>query len=267
MWAYYYNYYLNAIRDDDEKLQMINNTLTDMNLWKNTIVIFTADHGDMGGTHGGLRGKGPMAYEENSHVPLIIAHPDAAHGVSCQAITSHLDLLPTMIGFTNMHSPVSASLHGHDFSALLRDPSHAGVNTVRSGILFNYVGLSTVDSGYSLKIMVSDFKHEPSFPSLTEINLGKRGFLTFVFDGRYKFARYYAPNAFNTPKTMEEIFKNNDVQLFDLKNDPAEMKNLALQPEQNKLLILRMNDLMNNLLAKEVGVNDGGFLPEAVRPK
>jgi arylsulfatase A-like enzyme len=68
MWVYYYNYYLNAIRDNDHNLQIVIDTLNQMDLWKDTVVIFTADHGEMGGAHGGLRGKGPMAYEENSHI-------------------------------------------------------------------------------------------------------------------------------------------------------------------------------------------------------
>lgn len=267
MWTKYYNYYLNAIRDNDQKLQVITNTLNEMGLWKNTIVIFTADHGDMGGTHGGLRGKGPMAYEENSHVPLIIAHPKAAKGVTSNALTSHLDLLPTIIGLTGLKSSVTSNLAGHDFSSLLNNPTEASINAIRPGVLFNYVGLLTVDSNYAIKAMNASLGHKPPFPPLTELNISKRGFLSFVFDGRYKFARYYAPNAFNTPKTLDEIFKKNDVQLFDLKTDPAEAHNLALEPEKNKELILRMNDLLNTLIAKEVGVNDGKFLPLALQSK
>lgn len=266
MWTFYYNYYLNAIRDNDRKLQVLVDTLNEMDLWKNTIVIFTADHGDMGGAHGGLRGKGPMAYEENAHVPLIIAHPTAPHGVTCQALTSHLDLLPTLVGLTGLTSPVTAHLSGHDLSPLLNDPEHATIHAMRSGVLFNYVGLSTVDSHYSLKVMIANIGHKPPFPPLTELNLGKRGFLSFVFDGRYKFARYYAPNGFNTPKTLDQLFKNNDVQLFDLTQDPNEAHNLALEPEKNNQLILRMNELLNTLMAKEVGINDGKFLPTEVRP-
>jgi hypothetical protein len=49
------------------------------------------------------------------------------------------------------------------------------------------------------------------------------------------------------------------VQLFDLQNDPDEMSNLAVEPEQNCETILRMNALLNDLIAKEVGVNDGRF--------
>jgi hypothetical protein len=98
-------------------------------------------------------------------------------------------------------------------------------------------------------------------------DLNKRGLLSFVFDGRYKFARYYAPNAFNAPKTLEQIFKYNDVQLFDLKDDPDEVRNLALDREKSGETILRLNALLNDLMAKEVGVNHGKFLPEVVRPK
>jgi hypothetical protein len=81
----------------------------------------------------------------------------------------------------------------------------------------------------------------------------------FVFDGRHKFAGFYSPSAFNTPQTQEEIMSNNDVQLFDLQSDPEEMHNLVLEPEKNRATILRMNGLLNDLTAKEVGVMTVAF--------
>jgi arylsulfatase len=158
------------------------------------------------------------------------------------------------------------ALPGRDFSGLLVDPEKADVHTVRPGVLFNYVGVSTVDGDYLTKVMSSLAVRQPQ-PPVTQVKLDKRGFLSFVFEGRYKFARYYAPSAFNTPQTLEEILRNNDVQLFDLESDPEEMHNLALQPEKNRATILRMNQLLNDLMAKEVGVNDGHFLPQDIRPK
>jgi hypothetical protein len=59
---------------------------------------------------------------------------------------------------------------------------------------------------------------------------------------------------------LDEIFKNNDVQLSDLANDPDEMHNLAVEPKKNRDTLLRMNSLLNELIAKEVGANDGSFL-------
>ena len=76
MWRVFNDYYLNMIRDTDTSLQQLLDGLDELNLWDNTVVIFTADHGEMAGDHGGLRGKGPFAYEGNSHVPMIVVHPD-----------------------------------------------------------------------------------------------------------------------------------------------------------------------------------------------
>ena len=123
-----------------------------------------------------------------------------------------------------------------------------------------------MDGEYLLETMRAALTGTPG-PPLTQIQLSRRGFLSFAFDGRHKFARYYAPNDFNTPKTLDEMLQHNDVQLFDLQSDPNEMRNLALEPEKNKQTILRMNVLLNELMAKEVGVNNGSFLPAVVRPK
>jgi arylsulfatase len=159
-------------------------------------------------------------------------------------------------------------LPGHDFSRLLANAQSADMHANRPGVLFNYVGLQTIDGNYLLAAIKYVFSGKPP-PPLAQMHpdLKKRGFLSFAFDGRYKFGRYYAPAAFNTPQTLDQIFQYNDVQLFDLQEDPDELHNLALDREKNKELILRMNVLLNELMAKEVGKNDGSFLPAAVRPK
>ena len=135
------------------------------------------------------------------------------------------------------------------------------------GVLFNYVALLAVDADYLVKSTGGRFLGQRKTPPLSELKLDKRGFLAFAYDGRFKFARYYAPNDFNTPETLEQIFKHNDVQLFDLKSDPFEIRNLAIDPQKNSEVILRMNALLNDLMSREVGTNDGRFLPEVVRPK
>src|SRR5208283_4308370 len=222
--------------------------------------------------HGGLRGKGPFPYEQETHVPFVVVHPDHPGGRKCQAVTSHIDLVPTLASLTGLpkeaRTAATKGMPGHDLSVLLPKPEAAAANAVREGALFNYVGLLTVDAEY-LKKMAAFLAVGKDAPPLTEVrpDLRKRGFLSFVFDGRYKFSRYYAPNAFNTPKTLEEILKQNDIELFDLEKDPHEITRLVLEPEKHKDVILRMNELLNKLIANEVGVNDGQFLPAPVRPK
>jgi len=275
MWRAYNNYYLNLLKDNDRRIGELLDALDNLDVWKDTVVVFTSDHGELAGSHGGLRNKGPLCYEQNVHVPMIVAHPDVKGGQTTRALTSHIDLLPTLVSLTGAPKDEVAhatkGLPGRDFSKVLTDPQGVRLDAVRPGILFNYVGLSSVDAdffkGLFEKMKDGGFAMKPADLSRDHPDLSKRGFLAMTFDGRYKFGRYYAPNNFNTPQTLEEILAGNDIELFDLKNDPDEKNNLAVNPEENKALILRMNTLLNDLMAQEAGVNDGKFLPAPVRPK
>ena len=73
-----------------------------------------------------------------------------------------------------------------------------GFTAVQPAVLFNYVGPSTVDADFLRANMDGLIFRRPTAP-LSQAKLDKRGFLSFVFDGRYKFGRYYAPTAFETP--------------------------------------------------------------------
>ena len=277
MWRAYDNFYLNLLRENDRCMGQVLDALDDLDLWKDTVVVFTSDHGELAGVHGGLRNKGPVSYEQNVHVPMIVVHPDVKGGQTTRALTSHIDLLPTLVGMTGAPretaTHITKGLPGRDFSTVLASPSSARPDAVRPGILFNYVGLSTVDARFFTSIFEAGFGKDGKFamrPAELAGNhpdLDKRGFVAMTFDGRYKFARYYAPSQFNRPRTLEEILAWNDLELFDLEGDPEERNNLALDPKRNEALILRMNALLNELMAREVGVNDGRFLPPAVRPK
>jgi arylsulfatase len=269
MWYTYYNYYLNLIRDNDRNIQGVVNALSALDLWDSTVVFRTADHGELGGSHGGLRGKGPLPYEQESHVPAVIVHPEYPGGRNCQALTSHIDLIPTLVGLTgadaNLREGALAGLPGHDFTSLLEDPESAKADAIREAVLFNYVGLQTVDALYMIRAC-RDIAHGRFVPPFSKAkpDMTGRGFISFVYDGRYKFARYYAPDDFNTPKTFEELIANNEIELFDLKTDPDEVDNLGIYSTTHKDLIVRMNDLLNRMIAKEVGVNDGSWLQKAI---
>jgi arylsulfatase len=272
MWRRFYSQYLNMIRDNDTALQQIVDVLDEQDLWRNTIVILTADHGEMGGAHGGLRGKGPFAYEQNAKVPFIVVHPDFPAGTS-DVLTSHLDLLPTLVSFAGATEaqarPMLKGLPGKDFTPGLRRENRSNPNAIRKGALFQYVGLLTLDASHCTRTLTGgagEDAEKATDPAQLKGKLGKRGFLTFVSDGRYKLARFYSPDNFNTPVTLDELFAHNDVQLFDLQNDPNELVNLAMDRVKHRGTLERMNSLMNELMAREVGVNNGAFLPAVIRP-
>jgi arylsulfatase A-like enzyme len=66
----------------------------------NTVIVFTSDHGEYGGSHG-MRGKGASAYEEAIHVPLYVSDrrgvATAATGVPRNQLTSSVDIVPLLL--------------------------------------------------------------------------------------------------------------------------------------------------------------------------
>ncbi len=93
-------------------------------------------------------------------------------------------------------------------------------------------------------------------------DLRKRGSLRTAFDGRYKYTRYFSPIQRNRPTTLDEIYRWNDVELFDLERDPDEMKNLGARAGMNDALVLAMNDKLNAAIDTEIGKDDGREMPD-----
>jgi arylsulfatase A-like enzyme len=100
----------------------------------NTIVIFTADHGEYAGSHG-LRAKGGGAYEEAINVPLYIYDPRGklSNGATARTqLTSTVDIAPLLLTIaTGSSSWRSTSQYSHlasrgDIAAIAADPSAAG---------------------------------------------------------------------------------------------------------------------------------------------
>jgi hypothetical protein len=95
-------------------------------------------------------------------------------------------------------------------------------------------------------------------------NLMKVGAIRMVYDGQYVFARYFSPKQHNRPTTVEELYRFNDVELFDTAGDPLEMNNLAAGENRHKELVLAMNEKLNRLIDAEVGEDRGQMLPGGI---
>ncbi|MGL6071418.1 sulfatase-like hydrolase/transferase [Craterilacuibacter sp.] len=268
-WRKRQNFYLNALRDMDRHIMTVLDELEDRGLAANTIVILTSDHGELGGAHQ-MTGKGATTYREQNNVPLIVAHPAFAGGKRCKAVTTHLDLAPTLVALTNaspeQKAAITKDLPGKDFSPVLAAPEQAGHDAVRDGQLYCFNMFASLDGNFLLK--ARDLLKAGGPAKLKEAGLRpdmmKRGAIRGVFDGRYQFTRYFSPKQHNRPTSIEALFKLNDVELFDLQNDPHELVNLALDPKKNANLLMTMNAKLNKLIDAEVGEDVGQMLPGSV---
>ncbi|MDP6055173.1 MAG: sulfatase-like hydrolase/transferase [Dehalococcoidia bacterium] len=89
----------------DAGIRRILDKLDELGLRKNTIVVFTADHGDFGGEHG-MAVKGGVFYDALVQVPLIVSWPEGGvpQGMVDDSMTSTIDILPTLLELQGLAS-------------------------------------------------------------------------------------------------------------------------------------------------------------------
>lgn len=98
----YYRLYYKLHADVDKHLGEVIAALEASRFLDNTVIIFTSDHGDLLGSHGGLFQKWYMAYEEALHVPFVVVPPGKSAPRSVPIPTSHIDLAPTILGLAGI---------------------------------------------------------------------------------------------------------------------------------------------------------------------
>lgn len=108
--------YYGNVSQMDANVGLVFDTLCELGLDKNTVVVYTSDHGEMAGAHRSWT-KHSM-FEESVGVPLIVCLPtgEGANGRNSQ-IVEQIDLFPTLTELCGL-GPVKG-LHGRSFAGLL----------------------------------------------------------------------------------------------------------------------------------------------------
>ncbi|ARF18043.1 sulfatase-like hydrolase/transferase [Sporosarcina ureae] len=100
---FYRQLYYSLQKEVDNELLKVLTALYQSSFLDNTIIVFTSDHGEQLGAHGGLYQKWYTMYEESIHVPLIIHSPTLfKKAESTNMLTSHVDILPTLLGLAGI---------------------------------------------------------------------------------------------------------------------------------------------------------------------
>ena len=250
-WKRFVNYYFNCLRDVDRNVARLRWALEQSGELDNTIIVYTSDHGERAGAHG-MRQKGGTMYKEETNIPFIVAHPDGAKGKIADRLAGGIDIAPTLLGLAGVDKGAWQArypgLKGVDVSAVVADPS-ALTERDQRGHLFNYA-------------VTHYWGTKPAKPGQKpELDLSKRRLHRGVHDGRYKFARYFAPSQHHTPRDWKTLTALNDLELYDTAADPNEIVNLAADPARHRKTIERLNAMTNRLIETEVGRDDGHEYP------
>jgi arylsulfatase A-like enzyme len=186
--------YMGLIKQIDDQMGVLFDFLERRGLMKNTMIVFTSDHGDYLGDH--WLGEKDLFHEPSVRVPLIVYDPsaraDATRGTKSSALVEAIDLVPTF--YEAAGGDVSAQSHRMEGRSLL--PLLHGEDAP-----WRKYAISEYD--YSVSQTAFALKREP-----------RDARLFMVTDGRWKYmhAIGYRP------------------MLFDLDNDPDELRDLGEDP-------------------------------------
>ena len=96
--------------------------IKDLGLDKNSIIVFTSDHGEMMGSHSINPGQKQYPYNESVCVPFLISYPELGKkaGITNKTPIITPDILPTLLSMCNIDIP--GSVEGEDMSDIFLNP-------------------------------------------------------------------------------------------------------------------------------------------------
>ncbi|MGY2005083.1 sulfatase-like hydrolase/transferase [Blastococcus sp. SYSU DS1024] len=281
LWKARRNYLINCLRLVDQAFKQILDELDRQDLWRDTVVVFTSDHGEMNGAHR-LSQKGAIPFQEASVVNMTVVAPDGPSGVHSDAVGSHLDLATTFLSWAGLDEGEIRrrypQLKGRDLRPVFESPERREAPRGSSsdpgdGALVSWDGLNMLDPEWAIQGALRELAQLGDGPEKTledcrrageaygAPDMDKRTFYRAVSDGRYKLVRWFSPTQYQTPRTVEELHATSDVALYDLVGDPGEMRNIG-DPSStgyDEKLVASMLEKLVRLVDTELGEDECPF--------
>lgn len=139
-WETTVRYYYARMTMIDAQIGRLIDWLEESGRLDNTVIIFSSDHGDAIGSHGGLWDKGFHHFEETQRIPMILRLPEKQHaGTVHEELTSLTDIYPTILDAANAPAP-SYKPHGQSLLSLIQNPQQEW----RDSVGCEFLGLGSV---------------------------------------------------------------------------------------------------------------------------
>jgi arylsulfatase A-like enzyme len=146
--------YHGSLRYLDDQIARVVNFLKNADLWDNTILVFTTDHGEMLGDHGQIT-KGSKHYDTGIRCPLIVAG-GSVHSCVTARLTNTLDFYPTFCDWAAIPVEGRPPLEGKSFAALCEGEDVEGWNEI--SVAIGTVESVITDDGWRLTRFLAEGK-------------------------------------------------------------------------------------------------------------
>jgi len=144
----------------DEYFGRLLDIFDDKEMWSDTALILTTDHGFLLGEHDWWAKNRMPVYDEIAHIPLMIYHPDfqSEGGTRRKDLTQNIDLMPTFLDMANISVPPDVT--GKSLLPVIK-----GQGNNRKSVIFGYFGaaVNICDGRYSY------FRY-PTLPNAEALN-------------------------------------------------------------------------------------------------
>ena len=206
----YLNFYGNLMKIADSQMGEVINTLTKQGEVNNTMFVSTADHGEMGMSHGGMVQKMFNAYDESIRVPMIWSNPRYFKGgQKSKALVSLVDFLPTVANlYGSTEDKISSyDLRGVDYSPIIKRAAKKSAIDykkldVQSSIIYTY---DDIYAGQDPRASIPEGSWDHGV-------LPGPNRLQAVRTKDFKYARYYSGDKSYKPKNWQG-------ELYDLRQN------------------------------------------------
>ena len=224
-------------------------------MWSDTCLILTTDHGFLLGEHDWWAKNRMPVYDEIARIPLIIHHPDFASqaGTRRSALTQATDIMPTLLQMSGLEVP--ADVTGHSVLPVLLDDT-----PVRTAAMYGYFGaaVNVTDGRYTYfhypEEMTADGLYEYTLmPTRMTTRFSIRELVDATLHPPFEFTKgvpvlKLRPRASEKGQTVEPqgmSFEDTVSRLYDLKTDPGQQTPIN-DPEILQRLKKSLINLMRN---------------------
>jgi len=252
-----YTYFYQSIMNMDVQVGRVLDELEKTGLEENTIVVFTTDHGSP------FPGAKATFYDPGVRVPLIVQHKNKLpEGSVVGQLISNIDFMPTMLEYCRYRVP--QNIEGHSFLSLLTGEGDYQKRDEVFGAMYYDV---SYDPMYYVR--TERYKYIRSYGIDPKEVAGADPQALAVFKGS-RWVRFddYDVLTSQTWKTIEKDYGNSKPpkeELYDLKADPEEQHNLALNPASENVLRAMRETLAAMMKKTAAPLPDSHIAPNSVQ--